>query len=152
MSTLPVRSPLPKSVPSTLSAPAISASSVAATPSPLSLWGCSEIIAQSRFLMWRQKYSIWSAYPFGVEHSTVEGRLRIIGFSGVGCITFITSSQIQTELSISVPVKLSGEYSYLIFISGLRFNSSSVSCLISFAPLTAISITPSMSVLKTTLR
>ena len=39
-STLPVRSPFPNSVPSTRSAPAISASSVAATAVPRSLCGC----------------------------------------------------------------------------------------------------------------
>lgn len=37
MSTFPVRSPLPKRVPSTRSAPAKRASSVAATPVPRSL-------------------------------------------------------------------------------------------------------------------
>ena len=40
MSTLPVRSPLPNSVPSTRSAPAITASSAAATAVPRSLCGC----------------------------------------------------------------------------------------------------------------
>ena len=41
-STLPVRSPLPNSVPSTRSAPAITPSSAAATAQPRSLWGCSD--------------------------------------------------------------------------------------------------------------
>ena len=41
-STLPVRSPFPKRVPSTRSAPAINPNSVAATAVPLSLWGCKE--------------------------------------------------------------------------------------------------------------
>ena len=40
MSTLPVRSPLPNSVPSTRSAPAITPNSAAATPQPRSLCGC----------------------------------------------------------------------------------------------------------------
>ena len=59
----------------------------------------------------------------------------------------ITSSQILTALSISVPLKLSGEYSKRIFVSP---SNSSVSFLISLAPLTAMSITPCISVLKTT--
>ena len=42
MSTLPVRSPLPNSVPSTRSAPAITASSAAATAVPRSLCGCTD--------------------------------------------------------------------------------------------------------------
>ena len=61
MSTLPVRSPLPKRVPSTRWAPAISASSVAATAVPLSLWGCTLMTAQSRWRRLRQTYSTWSA-------------------------------------------------------------------------------------------
>ena len=61
MSTLPVRSPLPNRVPSTRSAPAMSASSVAATASPRSLWAWTLMMAQSRFFMWRQNHSIWSA-------------------------------------------------------------------------------------------
>ena len=32
------------------------------------------------------------------------------GFSGVGCQTAFTASQTSTAKSISVPVKLSGEY------------------------------------------
>ena len=61
MSTLPVRSPLPKRVPSTRWAPAISASSVAATAVPLSLWGWTLMTAQSRWRRLRQTYSTWSA-------------------------------------------------------------------------------------------
>ena len=41
-STLPVRSPLPNSVPSTRSAPAITPNSAAATAQPRSLCGCSD--------------------------------------------------------------------------------------------------------------
>ena len=46
MSTLPVRSPLPNSVPSTRSAPAISPSSAVATAVPRSLCGCTERIGR----------------------------------------------------------------------------------------------------------
>ena len=48
MSRLPVRSPLPKSVPSTRSAPASKPSSVAATPVPRSLCVCRLMIGDSR--------------------------------------------------------------------------------------------------------
>ena len=50
ISTLPVLSPLPNNVPSTLSAPAICASSAAATPVPRSLCGWTDRITFSRFL------------------------------------------------------------------------------------------------------
>ncbi|GIR14328.1 MAG: hypothetical protein CM15mP25_0830 [Gammaproteobacteria bacterium] len=50
MSMLPVRSPLPNSVPSTRSAPAITPSSAAATAEPRSLWVCREMISASRSL------------------------------------------------------------------------------------------------------
>ena len=59
----------------------------------------------------RPNHSITSAYTFGVYISTVAGRLRMIGRSGVGSMTSITASQISTANSGSVPVKLSGEYS-----------------------------------------
>jgi len=41
---------------------------------------------------------------FGVYISTVAGRLRMIGRSGVGSITSMTAEQISTAKSISVPV------------------------------------------------
>ena len=93
MSTLPVRSPLPKSVPSTRSAPAISASSVAATAAPRSLWGCTESSIASRRETLRENHSIRSAYTFGVDISTVAGRLRIRRSAGVGSKTSMTASQ-----------------------------------------------------------
>ena len=111
MSTLPVRSPLPNSVPSTRSAPASTASSAAATAVPRSLCGCRLSTMASRFLTVRPNHSMTSAYTLGLYISTVAGRLRIIGRSGVGSITSITASQISTAKSGSVPVKLSGEYS-----------------------------------------
>jgi hypothetical protein len=61
MSTLPVRSPLPNSVPSTRSAPAIIASSAAATPVPRSLCGWMLSATESRLLTCRENHSIWSA-------------------------------------------------------------------------------------------
>ena len=110
-STLPVRSPLPKSVPSIRSAPASTASSAAATAVPRSLCGCRLSTMLSRFLMVRPNHSMTSAYTLGLYISTVAGRFRIIGRSGVGPITSMTASQISTANSGSVPVKLSGEYS-----------------------------------------
>ena len=80
-STLPVLSPLPNKVPSTLSAPASIASSAAATPVPLSLCGCTLSIIDSLFSKCLCIHSIWSAYTFGVFISTVAGRLKIICFS-----------------------------------------------------------------------
>ena len=63
MSTLPVRSPLPKSVPSTRSAPAISPISAVATAVPRSLCGCTERIAASRYEKWRAE----PLHPVGVD-------------------------------------------------------------------------------------
>ena len=59
--TLPVRSPWPNRQPSTRSAPAIIASSVAATAVPRSLCGCREIAVFSRRVSCRENHSIWSA-------------------------------------------------------------------------------------------
>ena len=38
-------------------------------------------------------YSIWSAYTFGVAISTVAGRLRITGRSGVASHSLVMASQ-----------------------------------------------------------
>ncbi len=110
MSRFPVRSPLPNSVPSTRSAPASNPSSVAATPVQRSLCVCRLTMSESRFLMFRQIHSIWSAYTLGVATSTVSGRFRIIFRSGVGCQTSITASETSLANSTSVALKLSGEY------------------------------------------
>src|SRR5919197_410987 len=70
MSRLPVRSPLPKRVPSTRSAPASRASSVAATPVPRSLCVCTLMIAHSRRRKFRQNHfdRIWK-----IENNPVFG-------------------------------------------------------------------------------
>jgi hypothetical protein len=47
----------------------------------------------------------------GVYISTVAGRLKMMRWSASGSMTSITAEQISTTYSISVPVKLSGEYS-----------------------------------------
>ena len=60
-STLPVRSPLPNSVPSTRSAPASTASSAAATAVPRSLWGCRLKTTESRLAIVRPNHSMTSA-------------------------------------------------------------------------------------------
>ena len=109
-STLPVRSPWPNRQPSTRSAPAIRASSVAAVAVPRSLCGCSETATWSRLCTCRLNHSIWSAYTFGVAISTVAGRFRMISRPASGCQTSITALQTSTEKSSSVPVKISGEY------------------------------------------
>ncbi|MCY1405241.1 hypothetical protein D9M71_204780 [compost metagenome] len=82
---------------------------------------------------------------FGVETSTVAGRLRMIFFSGVGCHTSITASQTCTANSSSVEVKISGEYWKVQSVSGC----SAASFLIRVAAFTAMSITPCLSWLKT---
>ena len=61
MSTFPVRSPFPNSVPSTRSAPASTASSAAATAVPRSLCGCRLKMTESRLRMVRPNHSITSA-------------------------------------------------------------------------------------------
>ena len=48
---------------------------------------------------------------FAVDISTVAGRFKMSGTSGVGSITSMTAEQISMEYSISVPVNDSGEYS-----------------------------------------
>ena len=146
MSKFPVLSPFPNNVPSILSAPANNPNSAAAVDVPLSLCGCKLIVTQSLFLIFLLNHSIWSAYLFGVVISTVDGKFIIILFSCVGSQTSITASQISRAYSISVPVKLSGEYSNWKFVSGYLAASS----FINFAPLTAIPIISSFSILNTT--
>ena len=80
--TLPVRSPLPNRQPSTRSAPASTASSASATAVPRSLWVCTDRHTCSRRDRLRLIHSIWSAYTFGVDRSTVHGRLRMISRPG----------------------------------------------------------------------
>jgi len=66
---------------------------------------------ESRREMVRPNHSMKSPYTFAVKHSTVAGRFRMMGRSGVGSMTSITASQISMAKSGSVRVKLSGEYS-----------------------------------------
>ena len=145
MSTLPVRSPLPKRVPSTLSAPARRASSVEATPSPLSLWGWMLNIMLSLFLKCVFIHSIWSAYTLGVVISTVDGRLMIMGFSLVAPQVSCTAVQISSAKSSSVPVKLSGEYSRRIWVSQSAIYRWTI-----LVPMTAMSFISSLSLWNTT--
>ena len=67
------------------------------------------------------------------------------GFSGVGCQTAFTASQTSTAKSISVPVKLSGEYWNTHSVSG----ASAAQRFTSVAPATAMSMMPASSVLNT---
>ena len=95
-SVLPVLSPLPNIVPSTLSAPASNASSLDATPVPLSLCAWTLITRCSRLLRCLHIYSIWSAYTFAVATSIVDGRFTITLFVSDGLNTsstaFVTSA------------------------------------------------------------
>ena len=113
MSTLPVRSPFPKRVPSTRSAPARSASSVSATPVPRSLWGWRLIVTCSRYFKFLSINSTWDAYTWGKLISTVTGRFIITLFVSEGSNTSRTALQTSKAYSGSAPVKLSGEYSNL---------------------------------------
>ncbi len=112
MSTLPVRSPLPKSVPSTRSAPARSASSVAAIPVPRSLWVCSETMVEPR----RRQVVAHPLDLVGVDvgRRILDGRREVeddLVRRGRGPRHRVTASQISSANSSSVLVKLSGEYS-----------------------------------------
>ena len=84
---------------------------------------------------------------FAGNASTVVGKLTIIGSSGEGCQTSITASQISSANSISVPWKLSGEYSKTTSpdASRVRSRHSSVAR-------TARSTMPASSSRKTTRR
>ena len=77
----------------------------------------------------------------------MAGKLIIILWVEVGCQTSITFSQISTAKLISVPVKLSGEYSKVISVFVDWDNS-----FISLVPVTAISIISFFVLPKTTLR
>ena len=147
-SQLPVRSPLPKRQPSSRSAPAISASSAAAMPVPRSLCGCTDRMIESRLARLRCIHSIMSAKVFGVQCSTVVGRLMMHLFCGVAPQASTTASTTRLEKSSSVSENVSGEYSKPHSVSGC----SATSCLTSFVWPTAISTMPSSSIPSTTLR
>src|SRR5699024_5646081 len=117
-STFPVRSPLPNRQPSMRSAPAMYPSSAAAIPSPRAFWGCSDKIMESRLAKLRCIHALEYAYTFGVIISTVEGRLMIIGSSGVASMMSTTELHTSTAKSSSVPVKDSGEYSQRQLVLG----------------------------------
>ena len=148
-STLPVRSPFPNSVPSTRSAPAISASSVAATAVPRSLCGCTLKITDARSRRLRSIHSIWSAYTFGVAISTVAGRFRMIRSSGVGRHASITASQIALVKSSSVAENVSGEYSSRMCVWSATARAR---CAICSTARTATPTTPARSSPNTTRR
>ena len=145
ISTLPVLSPFPNKVPSTLSAPANKANSAAATPVPLSLWGCTLTITRSLSLKWVHIHSIWSAKTFGVSISTVDGKLIITFLSFDASHTSQTASQTSNAYSTSVPVKLSGEYSRITSpLNSLTYSFTN------FVPSTAIFFISSLLILNTT--
>ncbi len=141
MSTLPVRSPLPKSVPSTRVAPASRPSSLAATPVPRSLCVWRLMIARSGCFWCVMNHSIMSAYWFGIISSTVLGRFKMIGSAAVAPHSSSTASQTSRAKSTSVAEKLSGEYSKRIFVLGTLLTRLRT-C---FVPFTAMSSTPFLS-------
>ena len=83
---------------------------------------------------------------FGVDISTVAGRLIIILFLDAGKSMSTTSSQTSLAYSSSVPVKLSGEYSNVHSVSEFSIAKS----LINLAASNAIFFMPSLSWSKTT--
>ena len=126
----------------------MTASSADATAVPRSLCGCTLMIRLLRWSRWRDIHSIWSAYTFGVLHSTVDGRLKISLLSGVGPQAALTALQISREKSSSVVENDSGEYSKPQCVSGCWATSS----LTSLVPVTAIFVISSRVILKTTRR
>ncbi|MDT4839680.1 hypothetical protein FQZ97_734760 [compost metagenome] len=100
------------------SAPAIKASSPAAVPVPRSLCGCTHSTIESRRSRLRCIHSIMSAKMFGVECSTVVGRLTMHLRSGVGAHTAVTASTTRLEKTTSVPENISGEYWKVHFVFG----------------------------------
>jgi hypothetical protein len=83
-----------------------------------------------------------------VLHSTVDGRLKIILFCGVGCQAALTASQMSREKSSSVVENDSGEYSKPHSVWGW----AAASCLTRVVPPTAIWMISSRDMLKTTRR
>ena len=85
---------------------------------------------------------------FGVDISTVAGKLRIIGRSGVGFQMSITASHARSANGSSVPVKLSGEYSKRMSVPVIV----SAKARICRVPRSAMATIPSSSRPKTTRR
>src|SRR3990167_6677995 len=102
------------------SPPAISASSAAAVPVPRSLCGWIDSTMASRRSRWRCIHSTMSAKMLGVLCSTVDGRLMMHLWSGVGCQTVVTASTTRLAKGNSVPENISGEYSKVQAVPGWR--------------------------------
>ena len=104
----------------------------------------------SRRLRLRLIHSIWSANTFGVERSTVEGRLRTISRPSPGSHTSMTDSHTSRAKSSSVSTKISGEYSKPKIVSSpRRFSACAIT---SRAPNWANSIVCALSAWNTTSR
>ena len=88
----------------------MTANSPAAVPVPRSLCGCTDRTMASRRSRCRCIHSIMSANTFGVECSTVDGRLMMHLCAGVGAQTAVTASTTRFEKARSVPENISGEY------------------------------------------
>ncbi|SKZ00863.1 Uncharacterised protein [Mycobacteroides abscessus subsp. abscessus] len=146
--TFPVRSPLPNRQPSMRSAPAWKPNSAAATAVPRSLCGCRLRITESRRARLRLIHSMESAYTLGVVISTVDGRLKMIGLSGVGSTISPTALHTSSAYCSSVPVYDSGEYWKRQWVSGYFAASSTHLC----APSVAIFLIASLSSRNTTRR
>lgn len=92
------------------SAPARTASSAEATAVPRSLCGCTDRMIPSRRSRLRCIHSIWSAKTFGESVSTVVGRFRVTGRSGLASQSEVTASEMPSANSGSVTLNVSGEY------------------------------------------
>lgn len=142
ISTFPVRSPFPKSVPSTRSAPASSASSVACHT------GSSVIMrmhTQDNIISVLEMFihpldlicvNIWCGHFNRCRQ--IEDDLVVIR---VVPMCFCTALQISSANSISVPVKLSGEYSSVMLPSQFFIRSFTI-----LVPSIAICLIASLSI------
>ncbi len=107
------------------------------------------MVVNSRRVSCRENHSIWSAYTLGVAISMVAGRLRMISRPSSGCHTSETASHTSTENGSSVPVKISGLYSYPMIVWPSTF---SLCFMTSSVPRTAMSLISSLVAWKTTRR
>src|SRR3989344_4313702 len=94
-------------------------------------------------------HSTWSAKILGVALSTVLGKLMMTFSPFPGFHSLITASHTSTAKSTSVPMKLSGEYSYR---TSEFFKYFCEYCFAHRVPWTARSRTSSRLLWKTTLR
>ena len=148
MSTLPVRSPLPNSVPSTRSAPAISASSAAATAVPRSLCGMDR--EDDARTVGNAPPEPFELVGVGVGRRHFDGRRQVEDEPPRrGRLDDVLDRLADVEREVELGA---GEALGRILELKVRSPAASASALTCLAALTAISVTPLRSVLNTTSR